>query len=275
MHPSLHPNFHHQIVISKLNLKIAYPPFSERLVWDNKNADSQSINKAIEMFNWEKLFQNKNIHDQLKLLKKTIVNIVSNYIPNKFIIWNDKDPPLLNDHIKRLINLKNEIFKKYLKDGRPDSVHENLQTITWDLTEAVSSSKNVYYEWLANKLNDSNTSAKAYWSIIKTLFNGKKVPVIPPILVNNKLVTYFKDKANIFNDFFSKQCQPLPNNSTLPSSQSFETSNRLSTVDIDSKKILKLIQGLNSNKGRGHDSIFIRMLKISAPSVIKPLLFVI
>ena len=75
-----------------------------------------------------------------------------------------------------------------------------------------------------------------YWSII-TLFNGKKVPVIPPILVNNKLVTNFKDKANIFNDFFSKQCQPIP------STQSFETFNRLSTVDIDSKKILKINAG--------------------------------
>ena len=218
--------------IFKTHLKIEYPPLYERLVWDYENADLQTINKAIEMFNWEKLFQNKNIHDQLKLFNETIVNIVSNYIPNKFIISNDKDPPWLNDHIKRLINLKNEIFKKYLKDGRPDSVHENLQTITWDLTEAVSSSKNVYYERLANKLNDPNTSAKAYWSIIKTLSNGKNVPVIPPILVNNKLVTNFKDKADIFNDFFSKQCQPIPNNSTIPSIQSFETSNRLSTVPL-------------------------------------------
>ena len=166
------------------------------------------------MFNWEKLFQNKNIHDQLKLFNETIVNIVSNYIPNKFITCNEKDLPWLNDHIKRLINLKNEIFKKYLKGGRPDSVYENLQTITWDLTEAVSSSKNVYYGRLANMLSDPNTSAKAYWSIIKTHFNGKKVPIISPILVNNKLVTNFKDKANIFNDFFSKQCQPIPNNST-------------------------------------------------------------
>ena len=172
------------------------------------------------MFNWEKLFQNKNIQDQVKLFNETIVNIVSNYIPNKFIICNDKDPPGLNDHMKRFINLKNEIFKKYLKDGRPDSVYENLQTITWDLTEAVNSSKKFYYERLANKLNDSNTSAKAYWSIIKTLFNDKKVPVIPPILVNNKLVTNFTGKGKIFNDFFSKQCQLIPNNSTLPSIQS-------------------------------------------------------
>ena len=100
---------------------------------------------------------------------------------------------------------------------------------------------------------------------------GKKVPVIPPILVNNKLVTNFKDKANIFNGFFSKQCQLIPNNSTLLSIQSFETSKRLSTIDIDSKKILNLIKGLNSNKAHGHDGISIRMLELCGPSIIKPL----
>ena len=67
------------------------------------------------------------------------------------------------------------------------------------------------------------------------------------------------------------QCQPVPNNSTLPSIQTFEASNRLSTVDIVSKKILKLIQGLNSDKAHGHDGISIRMLKLCGPSVIKPL----
>ena len=54
VHPSLHPNYHHQIVFSKLNLKIKYSPLYERLVWDYKNANSQSINKAVEMLNWGK-----------------------------------------------------------------------------------------------------------------------------------------------------------------------------------------------------------------------------
>ena len=72
----------------------------------------------------------------------------------------------------------------------------------------------------------------------------------------------FKEKANIFEDLFSKQSQPIPNNSTLQSIQTFETSNRLGTVDIDSKKILKLIQGLNSNKAYGHDGISIRVPKL-------------
>ena len=45
------------------------------------------------------------------------------------------------------------------------------------------------------------------------------------------------------------------------------------TVNINSKKILKLIQGLNSNKAHGHDSISIRMLKLCGPLITKPLSF--
>ena len=47
--------------------------------------------------------------------------------------------------------------------------------------------------------------------------------------------------------------------------------NRLSTVEPDLKKILKLIQALNSNKAHGHDGISIRMLKLCGPLVIGPL----
>ena len=40
-----------------------------------------------------------------------------------------------------------------------------------------------------------------------------------------------------------------------------ENINRLSTVDIDSKEVLTLIQVFNSNRGHGHDGIPFRILK--------------
>ena len=70
------------------------------------------------MFNWEKLFQNKNIHDQRRLFIETIVSIVHNYIPNKCITSNDKDLLWLNYHIKSLINQKNE----YLSTSRTEDL---------------------------------------------------------------------------------------------------------------------------------------------------------
>ena len=47
--PSLHENCHHQITYAKFNLQIIYPPTYQRLVWDYKNADASSIQKALNM----------------------------------------------------------------------------------------------------------------------------------------------------------------------------------------------------------------------------------
>ena len=76
-----------------------------------------------------------------------------------------------------------KFLRSNLKEGRPNYLYKNLQIITWYLTEAISSSNIFYYERLANKLNNPNTSSKTYWSKIKTLANSKKVPFTPPILV--------------------------------------------------------------------------------------------
>ena len=64
---------------------------------------------------------------------------------------------------------------------------------------------------LPKKLNNSNTSAKTYWSILKSFYKGTKIPIIPPILVNNKIVSDFTEKANIFNDILASQCTPNSN----------------------------------------------------------------
>ena len=72
---------------------------------------------------------------------------------------------------------------------------------------------------------------------MKTFVNGKKTLIIPPLLFNNNLIPNFSEKANIFNDFFVQQCQPIANNSILPTNQIFYTQNKLRDFDIDCGKI--------------------------------------
>ena len=106
VHPSLHPKCHHQIVFAKLNLKVDYPPLYERLIWDYKNADIPSINRAIDIFDWGNSFKGKNVHEQVHFFNKTILNIFHNYIPNKTILCNDKDPPWFNNEIRKILTKK-------------------------------------------------------------------------------------------------------------------------------------------------------------------------
>ena len=107
------------------------------------------------------------------------------------------------------------------------------------------------------KLNNPNTSAKTYWSILKSFYNDSKVPLIPPLLVNNNIVSNFTKKANIFNDFSTLQCTPLNNSSVLPAKVTFKTQSRLNSICFEEDDILKIIRSLNVDKAHGHDNISI------------------
>ena len=51
--------------------------------------------------NWNFLFSNKSVHEQVIIFNQTLMNIFSNYIPNKLTAVDDKDPPLMNESIKQ------------------------------------------------------------------------------------------------------------------------------------------------------------------------------
>ena len=82
-HPSLHRNCDHQIIDCKLNLKIVYPPPYQRLVWDFKRANTDSVTKAIEMVYWHFMFPNETVHEQGSVFNNVLFNILSSYIPHK------------------------------------------------------------------------------------------------------------------------------------------------------------------------------------------------
>ena len=190
----------------------------ERLIWDYKNADIPSINRVIDIFDWGNLFEGKNVYEQVHFFNKTIPNIFHNYIPNKTILCNDKDLSWLNNEIRKILTMKTKIFEQYIANGKSQTNYDRLQLISNRLTETIISSKEKFYCKLSTKPANPSTSSKTYWSILKTFANGTKIPIIPPLLVNDNFITNFLEKANLFNEFFSKQSQPLQNNSTLPKS---------------------------------------------------------
>ena len=117
VHPSLQPKCHDQIIFAKLNLEVEYLSLYERLIWDCENPDIPSVNRAVNIFDWGNSFEGKNIHEQVHFFNKTILNIFHNYIPNKTILCNDKDPLWFNNEISKIPTKKNDIFKQYIANG--------------------------------------------------------------------------------------------------------------------------------------------------------------
>ena len=138
--------------------------------------------------------------------------------------------------------------------------------------QLVSNRKQEYYNNIALKLNNPKTNAKTYWSILKTFYNGKKIPVIPPLLINNKLVSNFKTKANhLMLFFFTLHWTLLDNNSKIPRNQIYVTDSTLSSLQFEDSDIIKIIRSLDMSKAHGHNNVSIRMLKLCNSAITKPL----
>ena len=161
-------------MFAKFNLKIYYPPPYLREVWHYKESNADLIKRAINNFNWEKAFPNTNINEKVSLFKKTILNILNNYIPHETIICDDKDPPWFNSRIKSLIENKNKIRKSYQRFKTNSQLLNKMNLLQEQLYLLINKSKQNYYSRVASKLTNVQRNSKTYWSLLKRLLNDKK-----------------------------------------------------------------------------------------------------
>ena len=124
--------------------------------------------------NWERLFDSKNINEQVIAINETILNVFQNYVPNKYITVDDKDPLWMNEIINSKIKTKNLLFNQYFQNARFESDFAFIENLITEINELISSTKNLYYENLAKKLNNPLLQAKKYWSTLKSFYNEKK-----------------------------------------------------------------------------------------------------
>ena len=153
-------------------------------------------------------------------------------------------------------------FKSYCYSNKSMFLFEKLKALQYQLNIYIEESKEKYYTKLPSRLADPLTSPKTYWSILKTFLNNKKIPCIPPLFHENKFITDFKEKAELFNHFFVNQCSLLSNNSVLPTNLPQLTSKFLDSIHFSSSDIIKIISRLDPNKAHSHKMLSIRMIKL-------------
>ena len=79
------------------------------------------MGKALDMVNWERFFDKKDLNAQAIALNETILNVIRNYVPNKYITVDEKDPVWMNEIIKSKMKGKNKLYKQYIKNRRFES----------------------------------------------------------------------------------------------------------------------------------------------------------
>ena len=109
----------------------------------------------------------------------------------------------MTDKIKTSLKERYKLTKFFYKNGQRQIDHDKVFEKSEEYFKQNFEAKKNYILKITKKITDSNTSQKKYWTILNRLLYNKKLPQIPPILVDSKLVSDFYKKANIFNNFFA------------------------------------------------------------------------
>ena len=147
-----HSSCHHQIIHCTFNPNIVYLPPYQRLLWNYKKADVSKIQKALKLVNWDRLLDNKNVDSQVLILNDIILNIFRNFVPNKYVTFDDKDPVWMNENIKSKIKAKNKLYQEYVKKGRQETDFCALEESVCNLNDLMLQTKTSYYENLGKNI---------------------------------------------------------------------------------------------------------------------------
>ena len=262
-------NCKHQIINGTLNLSFPCPPPYKRKLWSYSKANTRKIKDDLNAIDWVNFFENKSLEEMVTSFNKTFLDIMNCSIPNKTVTINDKDAPWITPEVKQAIKKNHRVYSRWKKAGKPDTGRDTVKAVNNETDRKIDIAKSNYQKEIENKLNNSNNT-NLFWSVVNRLVGNKKITNIPPLLENDVFITSFDEKANIFNNYFAKQCNPMENDSVLPLFRSLSV-NKLSEINIDASKIISIINKLNAKKAHGHDDIAISMLKIAKDEVALPL----
>ena len=121
----------------------------------------------------------------------------------------------INKNINSALRKRSRLTKRYYVNGQVQSDYDLLQSHSKKCTDIIFSTKSEYMLRISKKVKDTSTAPKSHLSILNWFLNNKNIPCIPPIFHNGKVISDFKEKANLFNSFFASQCTPVSNSSVF------------------------------------------------------------
>ena len=96
------------------------------------------------------IIDNKTLHKQLSIFNETLMNIFSNFIPNKYITFNDRDPPWMNNSVKTKVKFKNQLCNTYTKNGYKGNDYNMHHKAVNEISNFISKRKEEYHYHLAS-----------------------------------------------------------------------------------------------------------------------------
>ena len=78
-----------------------------------------------------KSFFNTNVNKKVCIFNKSVLDVLSNFIPQEDMLYDGENPWWFNSRIKSLLQVKNKVFQNYRK-SKPNIQLRNKFNFVWE-----------------------------------------------------------------------------------------------------------------------------------------------
>jgi hypothetical protein len=198
----------------------------------------------------------------LKVAKETI--------PNKVVTVRPDDKPWFTNDLRRLLHVKNKSYRKAKNHNTPEFWASFRHNRNKYYQEIERSKQNYEANKYASLVIEDRLNSKNWWHILKGILGQTHDSIIPPLNVDNNIITNDKGKANAFNDYFASASKLDDSNHRLPEEDDIEVE-VLDSISVTEREVCDQLCALDVTKAYGPDGVPPRLLKEARYVISKPL----
>ena len=261
----------HFPIIATLNLT---PPPQNAIItteiWDYRNTDTQRLTNLLMDTNWDTILDN-DIETATTQLINAIHDAATASIPIMRKKRNARKSPWVTVELKRNIRKRERLFK--IAKHNPTEYNWDRWRYQRNLVTSLNRFlKSTYMRTEVNKLLDQKPNPKQYHQTLQKLIGRTRSDELPPLEGPDGVITSNDyEKATLLNNYFASQSTLSIPESHQPPGILDTSVPTLETISTDEFEVLKLLNGLDSNKSTGPDKIPVKLLKMTALIIAKPL----
>ena len=253
-------------LLFRIDKKKAY----SRLMWDFKNSDFNGYRTALSNLDFNACFINDDVDKACNMISSLILKVAKETLLNKMVTVRPNDKPWFNGELRRLLRIKERSHKKAKSTNSVlhwAKYRLDRNAYINKLNQAKKSFEDTKYELL---IKQGRNNSKKWWTILKSVLGQTNESSFPPMDYNGKIIVDDTEKADAFNEFFSKASKLDDTNAETPVFYPLTEAN-LEMLHVTTEDVLDQLKELDTSKAYGPDGIPPKLFKEGRDILVEPL----
>jgi hypothetical protein len=262
----------HCTIIVRCKFRTRAQKVYTRIMWNYKEADFNAFRTALSLADWSDCYHENDINKSVEIWTNKFLQIAKTIIPNKIVRVRVSDKSWYNGYLRRLNRRKLKLFK-LAKCSNTDQDWNKFKQVRFlyhsKIVQAKTEYENAKYSYL---VQEGTKNSKKWWALLKQVYKNNDIEdTIPPLEVDDIIISDDKEKAESFNEFFLSVTSLDDSNTRLPVDQPIVTGIFLDSLHVTESDVLDQLKILDINKSYGPDGISPKLIKEGGPFIYKVL----